>query len=72
MTIPTLKELVSGNTQAEFQSCHSGYLWYDVLGVEFPVPLEDTKGGDFPRTIKAIRLMRWIRKHLENLEKARG
>jgi len=70
MRVPTLKELVSDNQMAEFQSCHGGYLWYEVQDVEFPVPLEETKGGCFLRTMRAITMMRWIRKHLAYLKES--
>lgn len=71
MSVPSLKELVAPNQQAEFQFCNGGYLWYDVAGVTFPIPLDDVKGGNFNRSMRSIELMRWIRKHLINLEKAR-
>lgn len=62
MRVPTLKELVTGNQVAEFQSCHGGYLWYRVQDsegkpVDFPVPLEETKGGCFNRTMRSVELM---------------
>ena len=70
MQVPTLKELVTGNQMAEFQSCHGGYLWYRVQDVDFPVPLEETKGGCFNRTMRSVEMMRWIRKHLQHLKEA--
>ena len=70
MKVPTLKELVTGNQKAEFSSCHGGYLWYQVAGVEFPVPLEEAKGGCFFRTMRSVEMMRWIRKHLQHLQEA--
>lgn len=36
---------------------------------EFPVPISDTGTGIFPAEVKAITLMRWIRKQLERVEK---
>lgn len=36
---------------------------------EFPIPIADTGTGIFPAQVKAITLMRWIRKHLEKIQK---
>ena len=68
----SLLDLVSQNRIAVFQNCDGTYLRYRITGtdVEFPIPLEDTKGGYFANSMKAITLMRWIRKHLENLAEA--
>jgi hypothetical protein len=43
-------------------------LWYEVDGFRFPVPFEDTVGAYFKPEHKAINLMRWIRKQLEENE----
>lgn len=68
----TVKNLVKG-TMANFTCYRDGELWYSIEYVqengvhkfEFPVPVSDTGTGIFPVTIKAITLMRWIRKHYE-------
>jgi hypothetical protein len=46
---------------------------YAVVGevFEFPVPVDDAGAGNFERDMKAINLMRWIRKHIEFLTDAR-
>jgi hypothetical protein len=47
---------------------------YAVLSevFEFPIPLdEDAMGIELQRDMKAINLMRWIRKHIEFLTEAR-
>jgi len=76
MTI-AVKTLVK-DTFAEFVCFHYGDLWYRITGTseadgdfvfEFPVPAEDTGIGIFPAKIKAITLMRWVRQHLETIEK---
>jgi len=77
MTI-SLKNLVK-NTTAEFVCYRDGDLWYRVYEskdksaskhlFEFPIPIEDTGTGIFPAQVKAITLMRWIRKHLERIQK---
>jgi hypothetical protein len=62
-------DLVKG-TEAQFVCYRDGDLWYrialpDDKDFEFPVPVADTGSGIFPARLKAITLMRWIRKHLE-------
>lgn len=76
----TLKNLVK-NTTAEFVCYRDGDLWYrivcadeeakaeEVTTFEFPVPISDTGTGIFPAQVKAITLMRWIRKQLEKIRK---
>ncbi len=73
-----IKDLVK-DTFAEFTFYRDGELWYRVGHQEsactdfngckgffsFPVPISDTGSGTFPASIKAITLMRWIRKQLE-------
>ena len=47
-------------------------LWYKTeCGFEFPVPIEDTGNAVFNHEEKAMLLMRYIRKHMEMLEKAK-
>lgn len=76
MSVPSLKSLVSDNQRAEFFGCYGGYLWYsishEVAGVTFPVPLDDTKGGHFGKSVKAITMMRWLRKYLQVREQVGG
>ncbi len=51
-----------------FSFCQGGYLYYKTdSGLEFPIPIEDTVGATFLAEDKAIFFMRWIRKHMENL-----
>ena len=61
-------DLVKGTT-AKFVCYRDGDLWYrifaDGVEFEFPVPVSDTGTGIFPADIKAITLMRWIRKQLD-------
>jgi hypothetical protein len=76
----TLKNLVK-NTTAEFVCYRDGDLWYRIVRTdevtkaeeastfEFPVPISDTGTGIFPAQVKAITLMRWIRKQLEKIQK---
>jgi hypothetical protein len=61
-------DLVKGKT-ARFDRFCDQNLWYVTEdGFEFPVPVEDTKGGVFNREEKAMHMMRWIRKHVKRLE----
>ena len=58
------------NREAEFVHYRDGELWYRIAitgepDFEFPVPVSDTGNGTFPARIKAITLMRWVRKHAE-------
>ncbi|HZM24989.1 MAG TPA: hypothetical protein VFC02_24775 [Anaerolineales bacterium] len=62
-----LKELIINKT-AKFAYCTDGALWYEVDSFRFPVPFEDTVGAYFMPEHKAINLMRWIRKQLEENE----
>lgn len=74
----TLKTLVK-NTMAEFVCYRDGDLWYRIIATsetqasdilfEFPVPVSDTGTGIFPARIKAITLMRWVRRHFERIER---
>ncbi len=75
----TLKNLVK-NTTAEFICYRDGDLWYRIVETadgtsekfsrfEFPVPISDTGTGIFSAEVKAITLMRWIRKHLDKIQK---
>ncbi|MCA9802827.1 MAG: hypothetical protein KC777_12720 [Cyanobacteria bacterium HKST-UBA02] len=74
----TLKTLVK-NTMAEFVCYRDGDLWYRIIAnsetqasetlFEFPVPVSDTGTGIFPARIKAITLMRWVRRHFERIER---
>ncbi len=63
----TLKDHVAG--MAEFQYYRAGNLMYKTsTGLEFPIPVSDTNDATFPRTEKGIFFMRWIRKHLLELD----
>lgn len=72
----TLVNLVK-NTIAEFVCYRDGDLWYKIKSqangedfiFEFPVPVSDTGTGIFPASLKAITLMRWVRKHFEKVQK---
>lgn len=74
----TLKELVAPGNVVHFVRYFDGQLWYQVigndtvpLGFEFPVPISDIGNATFLATDKAMLFMRYIRKHLETIEKAK-
>lgn len=68
----SITEIVKG--KARFTALKDGELWYqtEIGAFEFPVPLADTVGAVFKAEDKAIFFMRWIRKHMTMLEKARA
>ena len=73
ITDPTLKELVTGGRFARFHHFKDGYLFYnvDTFDFLFPIPIEDTDDGEFTAMMKAVTLMRWIRKHLDEIDKGK-
>lgn len=63
-----IKEMIK-NKNVEFLYYRSGELIYKTeCGFEFPVPISDTGHASFNKTDKAIKFMRWIRKHVELME----
>jgi hypothetical protein len=66
-----IKEMVKDKT-VSFMFYREKQLWYITeCGFEFPVPIEDAGNGVFHSTEKAILLMRYIRKHIEYIEKSK-
>ena len=65
-----LKELIKNKT-AKLLYITDGALWYGVDTFRFPVPFTDTAGACFLPEHKAIFLMRWIRRQLEENEAAK-
>jgi hypothetical protein len=67
-----LKEMVKDQKRVRFSFYREGELWYNTEdGFEFPVPISDVGNATFLAEDKAILFMRYIRKHLEFLDKAR-
>jgi len=53
-----------------FEHYFDGELWYKTeCGFLFPVPISDIGNATFLRQDKAILFIRWIRKHMELIEK---
>jgi len=68
----TLKEMVTTGKKVRFSFYRDKELWYVTEdGFEFPVPIDDVGTATFLVEDKAILFMRWIRKHMEMLEKAK-
>ena len=65
-----LKAIVGGNNKASFSHYRDGNFFYVVRVQDrlysFPIPIEDAKGTTLFAEFKAITLMRWIRKAIEN------
>jgi len=65
-----LKTIVSDGNKAKFSHYRDGNLFYLVKVQDqtysFPIPIEDAKGTTLFAEFKAITLMRWIRKAIED------
>jgi len=67
-----IKDFVYTTSLCHFNRYFDGSLYYRVRLVgtndwyEFEIPIADTTGATFDRDIKALLLMRWIRKAIEN------
>ncbi len=65
-----LKTIVSNENKASFSHYRDGNFFYVVTVQDqkysFPIPAEDAKGTTLFAEFKAITLMRWIRKALED------
>ena len=65
-----LKTIVGGNNKAVFSHYRDGNFFYvvkvDDQKYSFSIPVEDAKGTTLFAEFKAITLMRWIRKAIEN------
>ena len=67
-----LKEMVKDNKKVTFLFYRERELWYTTeTGFEFPVPIEDVGNAIFLKEDKALLFMRYIRKHMAYLEKAK-
>ena len=65
--ILTIQDHIKGLVNFLYYS--KGELWYETgTGFEFPVPIDDTGDGIFLARDRAMLFMRYIRKHLANIE----
>lgn len=68
-----IKEMVKDGKQVYFSFYRDRNLWYKTeCGFEFPVPIEDIGNATFKAQDKAIFFMRYIRKHVKELDNARN
>lgn len=68
----SLKEMVNNNQKVKFSYFRDNELWYTTeCGFEFKVPVSDTGTGVFKAEDKALLYMRYIRKHIEWVNKAK-
>jgi hypothetical protein len=59
--------------KVKFLFYRSKELWYTTeCGFEFPVPIDDIGDAVFLNEDNAILFMRYIRKHIEYIEKAKS
>lgn len=64
--------MVKDNKKVHFSFYRENELWYTTdCGFEFPVPINDIGTAIFLRDDKAILFMRYIRKHMAYIEKAK-
>ncbi|MBO6558885.1 MAG: hypothetical protein JJ921_08480 [Pseudomonadales bacterium] len=66
-----IREIVK-DQNAHFVFYRDRALFYETdNGFQFPVPIEDAGSATFNKEEKAILLMRYIRRHLKNVEEAK-
>lgn len=67
-----VKEMVTGNKKVKFVKYQQKQLWYMTeCGFEFPVDISDTGDAAFLVEDKAMFFMRWINKHIKDINKAK-
>ena len=69
----TIKDMVSEGKKVRFIYWRANELWYTTeCGFEFPVQTHDAGTATFLAEDKAIFYMRYIRKHMKNIEEGRN
>src|SRR5262245_11367343 len=69
----SVKDMVKDNKQVIFSHYKEGELWYRTEdGFEFPVPVADVGSATMLAQDKALLFMRYIRKHVAMLDRARA
>jgi len=64
--------MVASGKKVHFIFYRQGELWYVTeTGFEFPVPVHDTGTATFLAEDRAMLFMRYIRAHLNTIEKAK-
>ena len=70
-SVKDIKDMVKDKV-VRFSFYRNGELFYKTeCGFEFPVPIEDVGDAVFLAEDKALLFMRYIRKHINYLEKSR-
>lgn len=68
--ILNIKAMVENNKKAKFVRYANGNLIYVTeCGFEFPVPISDLGNSAVNNEEKALLLMRYIRKHIQEIQK---
>lgn len=68
----SIKDMVKDGKKVTFVFYREGELWYKTeCGFQFSVPINDVGTAAMLNEDKAILFMRWIRKHVEMLDKAK-
>jgi hypothetical protein len=66
----SIKHMVDMGKKVHFSWYRDGELWYKTDdGFEFPVPISDVGNALLKDEDKAISFMRYIRKHIDFIEK---
>lgn len=67
-----IKDMVSDNKCVVFVRYQNGELWYATeCGFNFPVPITDAGTAVFKAQDKALLFMRWIKRHIKQIEDAK-
>jgi hypothetical protein len=66
----SIKHMVDNNQKVRFGWFRDGEMWYRTeTGFEFPVPVSDVGRATLLAEDKAILFMRYIRRHVELINK---
>lgn len=69
----TIKEMVANNQKVQFVKYLDGNLYYKTeCAFEFPVPVTDIGNATFLAEDRAMLFMRYIRKHVDLIGKAKA
>lgn len=73
MSTDLLKSRVTGDKKVKFTRFFDGQLWYACEdGFEFPVPVSEAGTATFYPEDRAMLFMRYVRKHMDSIEKAKS
>lgn len=73
MNIPRMIDEVKDNKKVKFVCLKNENMWYQTeSGFQFPIPLSETVGGEFPVEDKALYYSRWIGRFIKDLEEEKS